>query len=92
MLRYLIMVMVAIFFLPLNLISESVRISSAVLVDLENVGVAFGFSLLSCSEAENLRYFIYFSDNGDQLHFTSYWMSESVHISSAVLEDPYILV
>ena len=48
--------MAAIFDLPLTPMSESVHFSSAVLVDLEKVGVAFGISLLSCIDAEILRY------------------------------------
>ena len=48
-------VMAAIFDLPLTPMSESVHISSAVMTDLENVGVAFGITLLSCVEAEILR-------------------------------------
>ena len=44
--------MAAIFDLPLTLMSDSVHTCSAVLADLENVGVAFGIVLLSCTEAE----------------------------------------
>ena len=45
-------VMAAIFDLLVTRMSESVHIISAVLLDPENVGVACGISLLSCTEAE----------------------------------------
>ena len=48
--------MAAIFDLPVTAISESVLISPAVLLDPENVSLAFGISLLSCIEAEIMRY------------------------------------
>ena len=41
-----------IFDLPVTLMSDCVHTSSAVLVDTENVGGAFGTSLLSCVKAE----------------------------------------
>ena len=41
--------------LTLTPMSENIHTSSAVLANLENVGVAFGISLLSCIEAEILR-------------------------------------
>ena len=44
--------------LPLTLMSESVHPSITELLYPENVGVAFGFSLLSSIEAEILRYLI----------------------------------
>ena len=44
------------------------QLSSAVLVDLENVGVAFVISLLSCVEAETLRYFSVTSGNEQHGH------------------------
>ena len=44
--------MAAIFGLPVTRMSESVHISSAVLLDPEIVGVAFGISSLSSIEAE----------------------------------------
>ena len=47
--------------------SESINTSPAVLLDPENVGVAFGVSLLSCLEAEILRYFICTSGIGGDL-------------------------
>ena len=52
---YVLPVMVAIFDSQLSAMSESVQNSLAVLLDPENVGVAFGISLLSCIEAEILR-------------------------------------
>ena len=51
---------------------QSVHISSAVLADLENASVAFGTSLLSCLEAEILRFTIRTSGNGGHLQFTTY--------------------
>ena len=48
--------MAAIFDLPFSLMSESVHNISAVLLDLENVGVALGISLQSCLKAEMLRF------------------------------------
>ena len=54
-------VMAAILDLSLTPMSESVQISLAVLLDPENVGLAFGISLLSFIEAEILRCFIYTS-------------------------------
>ena len=54
------------FDLPLTPTSESVHTSSAVLADLENVGEAFGMSLLS-HKLEILRYFISTSGNGGHL-------------------------
>ena len=50
-------VMAAIFYLPVIPMSESVHTSPAVMLDPENVRVAFGISLLSCMEAKILRYF-----------------------------------
>ena len=50
--------MAAIFNLPFIPMSESVHTSSSVLADLEKVGAVFGILLLSCIEAEVLRYFI----------------------------------
>ena len=44
--------MVAIFDLPLTPTSESFLTSFAVLADLENEGVVFGISLLSCIQTE----------------------------------------
>ena len=52
--------------------SQSVYISSAVLADLENAGVAFGTSLLSCLEVQILRFTIRTSGNGGHLQFTTY--------------------
>ena len=45
---YVLPVMLAIFDLPLTLMSESVHTRTSKLLDPENVGVAFGISLLSC--------------------------------------------
>ena len=57
------------------------------LVDLENVGVAFGKPLLLCTEAEILRYFICTSMAAIfNLPLTP--MAESVHISPTELLDP----
>ena len=56
-----------IFDLPHTPMAESVLTSSAVLADLKNVGVALGISLLSCIEAEILRYVINTSGNGGHL-------------------------
>ena len=44
---YVLLVMATIFELPLTHMSESVPIVPAVLLDIENVGVAFGILLLS---------------------------------------------
>ena len=44
--------MAAIFNLPPTLMSENVHTDSTVLVSLENVGVAFAISSLSCIQAE----------------------------------------
>ena len=54
--------MVTIFDLTLTPMSESVHNSLTELLDPENVGVAFGMSLLSSIEAEILRCFISTSD------------------------------
>ena len=59
--------MAAIFDLSLTPMSESVHTSSAMLADLENVGVAFGISLLFRVEADILRYFMCTSGNGGHL-------------------------
>ena len=59
--------MAAIFDLLDAPMSESVLPSSVVLADLENVGVAFGISLLSYIKVEILRYFISTSGNGGHL-------------------------
>ena len=53
--------------LPLTPTSESVHTRFAMLVDLENVGDAFGTSLLSFIEAEILHYFISTSGNDGHL-------------------------
>ena len=50
--------MAAIFDLPVAATSERFHISPVVLLDPENVGVAFGISLLSNIETEILRHFI----------------------------------
>ena len=50
--------------LPLTPTSEGVHTSAFVLADIENVGDAFGISLLSYIETEILRYFKGASDNG----------------------------
>ena len=57
------------FDLPLTSMSEteSVHTSSVVLADLENVGVAFGISLLSYIETEIMRYLICTSGDGGHL-------------------------
>ena len=47
--------MVAIFYLLLTPISESVHTSPAVLLDPENVGQAYEISLLSCIETGIMR-------------------------------------
>jgi len=57
----------AIFDSPLTPMSETVHTSSAVLMDPEHVGVAFGISLLSSVQAEVLRYFLCTSGNGGHL-------------------------
>ena len=67
--------------------SESVH-TRAVLLDPENVGVAFGISLLSCIEAEILRYSICTPGIGGHFGLLVTRMSEGVHTSSAVLLDP----
>ena len=60
------------FDLPLNPTSESVHTSFAVSADLENVGDAFGISLLSYKEAEIVHYFISTSGNDGHLWLTIY--------------------
>ena len=65
-------VMAAILNLPLIPMSESVHTSSAVLADLENVGVASEISLLTHVETEILHHFICNSGNGGHLRFTTY--------------------
>ena len=55
------------FDLPLTSMSESVHTSSAVLADLENVGVVFVILLQSYIEDEILRYFLSASGNGTHL-------------------------
>ena len=69
---YSFLLMVAIFDLSVTRMSGSVHTSPAVLLDPENVGVAFGISLPSCIEAEILRYFICTSGSGGHLWVTSY--------------------
>ena len=68
--------------------SDSVHTSPTESLDPGNVGVAFRISLLSSIEADILRYVICTSSNGDHLWFTTYLMSDSVHICSTVLLDP----
>ena len=83
--------MVAIFDLVVTRMSESVHTSSVVLLDPGNVGVACRISLLSCIEAEILRYFICTSGNGAIFNWPLTPMSESVHTIIAVMLDPYNL-
>ena len=64
--------MVAIFDLTLSVMSESVQICPAMLLNHENAGVAFGISLLSCTEAEILRYSMSTSGKSGHLQFTGY--------------------
>ena len=59
--------MEAIFDFSLSVMSESVHISSAELLDTKNVGVAFGMSSLSSIEAEILKFFICTSGYGGHL-------------------------
>ena len=59
--------MAAIFDLLVIRMSESVHTISAVLLDPENMGIAFGISSLSGIEAEVLRYFICTSGDGSHL-------------------------
>ena len=47
--------------------SESVHTSPAVLLNHENIGVAFGISLLSGIEAEIMRFFLCTSGNDGHL-------------------------
>ena len=49
--------MADIFDLSVTATSERVHISPSVLLDPENVGIDFGISSLSSTEAEILRYF-----------------------------------
>ena len=49
--------MAANFRLPLTPTSGRIHTSFAVLLDLENVGVAFEIPLQSCKEAEIMRFF-----------------------------------
>ena len=60
-------VMAAIYDLSVTRMSESVHTCPAVLLDPENVGVAFGIASLSSVEAEVLRYFICTSGIGGHL-------------------------
>ena len=50
--------MAAIFDLPLTPLSDSVHTSPSELLDPKNVGVAIGISLISCIEAEILRFYL----------------------------------
>ena len=68
--------------------SESVHTISAVLLNPENVGVAFGISSLSSIEAEILRYFLCTSSIGGIFDLLVTRMSESVPTSPAALLDP----
>ena len=60
-------VMAAIFDLPVTSTSERVHLSPVVLLNPENVGVAFGTLSLSSIEAEILRHFACTSGNGGHL-------------------------
>ena len=80
--------MAAIFNLSVTRMSESVHTVYDAWLDPENVGAAFGTLLLSCIEAEMLRYFICTSGIGGRLQFLVTRMSESVHTISAVLLEP----
>ena len=73
--------MAAIFDLPLTPMSESVRTSSTVLVNLENVGVAFGILLLCL--VYKLRY-NYFKLNGRHLGFltSAYLLTSDYHLQN----------
>ena len=53
--------MAAIFYLQLTQMLESVNTSSTVLVNPENVGVAYGISLPSCVQAEINVFQVYWS-------------------------------
>ena len=64
---YVLPVIAVIFDLPITSTSERVHNRPAVLLDPENVGVAFGMSLQSSIEDEILRYFIRTSGNGGHL-------------------------
>ena len=85
---YVLSVIAAIFGLPLTPMSESVYTSPTVLLDPENVGVAFRISLLSSIEAEISRYFICTSGTGGHLDLLDAPMSESIHTSPTELLDP----
>ena len=52
--------------------SKSVHTSPAVLLDIENMGAAFGISLLSSIDAEILRYVLCTFGNGGHLEFMTY--------------------
>jgi len=66
-LPYVLPVVAAIFGILVTLMSESVHTSPGVLLDYENVGVAFEISLLSNVEAEITHYSICTSGNGGNL-------------------------
>ena len=72
-------VMAAICDLPVTRMSKSVHTSPAVLLDPENVGVVFGISLLSCLEAEIVRYFICTSGNGGFLLWWAFVVAGLCH-------------
>ena len=73
--------MATIFDLPLTPMSASFHTSPTVVLYPQNVGIAFGISLLSSIEAQILRYFICTFGNGGYRWFTTYSVSESVHTS-----------
>jgi len=64
---YILPVLAAILDLRLPPTATSIDISSIVFLDLENVGVAVGIAVLSCIEAEILRYFLSTSGYGGHL-------------------------
>ena len=74
-------VMATIFDLPLTSTSESVHISSNMLVNLENVVVAFGISLLSCVQAEINVFEVYGSSSWIfHIRFLSVWLYNIITI------------
>jgi len=59
--------MAAILDLRLPPLAHSIDIGPIVFLDFENVGVAVGIAVLSCIEAEILRYFLSTSGYGGHL-------------------------
>ena len=80
--------MAAIFDLPRTPMSDSVHTSTTELLDLENVAVAFGISLISCIEAEFIAlFYFYFQFLAAIFDLRPTPTLLSVHISPVVFLD-----